>query len=114
MTNEIDNTIPEWNKNQFLAFVLLYGANFDMEYSTEEKEIIQNLLDKDHYIEIRDKFRAMNDAQCIDLIKSFKGLYFPTPEQTEELLHELDVLLESDGEYKNIENGCRSMLHRLL
>jgi hypothetical protein len=114
MTNEIEKTVPEWNKNQFLAFVLLYGANFDMEYSPEEKQIIHSLLDKDHYLEVRDKFRSLNDSQCIDLITSFKGLYFPTPELTEELLHELDVLLQSDGNYKNIENGCRSMLHRLL
>ena len=105
--------LPDWNEKEFLAFVLLYGANFDLEYSKEEKEIIHGLLDQKHYTAVSEVFNSLNDIQCIELITAFKGLYYPTPERSEELIEKLDQLLGSDGT-KNIENGCRAMLNRLL
>ena len=106
--------LPKWNEKEFLTFILLYAANIDSEYSSEEKQMIQKLLDKEHYVKVRDHYRALNDVECIKLIKSFKGLYYPTGSQTEELLSKVDQLFEADGDYSDVEAACRSMLNRLL
>jgi hypothetical protein len=106
--------IPDWNESEFLAFVLLYGANIDMEYTDEEKAIIQQIVDRDHYTKIRDFFESLNDTQCLQIIQEFKGLYYPTADRTDLLLSKLDELFASDGVYSNIETVCRQMLNRLL
>lgn len=103
-----------WSENEFLTFIMLYAANMDAEYSDEEKSMIQKLLNKERYVNVRDVFRSLNDVQCINLITSFKGLYFPTNARTEEMLSKLDSLFESDGDYSRVESACRSMLTRLL
>lgn len=103
-----------WNEKEFLTFLLLYAANIDMDYSAEEKTVIQKLLDKSHYVKVRDTFRSLNDMQCIELIQSYKGVYYPTGDRTELLLSKLDELFDADGDYSHIESACRSMLNRLL
>ncbi|MDX1684636.1 MAG: hypothetical protein R3275_05320 [Saprospiraceae bacterium] len=111
---KIQQKPPEWNEKEFLAFILLYAANLDMEYRDEEKKLIQELLDKEHYVKVRDVYRELNDHQCLQLIQEYKGWYFPTAERTEVLLSKLDELFEADGDYSNLESACRHMLHRLL
>lgn len=103
-----------WNQKEFLAFILLYAANVDSEYTVQEQEMITEVVDQEHYTSVKETFDQMNDTQCLELIQAYKGLYFPTGEQTEELLAKLDSLFEADGDYSRFESAIRSMLHRLL
>jgi len=105
---------PNWNENEFMTFLLLYCAHIDTNFDDNEKSMIQNLLDKDHYVAIRDIFSESNDAQCIEIIRSFKGLYFPTSDRKEILMDKVGKLFEVDGDYSNIEQGVFMSMNRLL
>lgn len=104
----------KWNESEFLTFLLMYCAHIDMEFQDHEKEMIQQLLDKEHYIEVRDVFRKSNDSECIEIIRSFKGLYFPTHNRKEALVDRVRKLFEVDGDYTQLERGVLGLLDRIL
>jgi hypothetical protein len=111
---EKNSELPNWNESEFLAFVLLYCAHVDMSYDDDEKRMIQSLLDKEHYIKVRDVYRSLNDAQCIQLIKDFKGLYYPTADRKDMLLEEIRKLFSADGKFESIEAGVLGTMEKVL
>ncbi len=105
---------PKWNHNEFLAFLLLYASAADMEFSTEERDLICQKIDRDHMECVKDEFDQNNDFERINIISSYKDQFFDTHEKKAELLVRIEEIFEVDGEYSQTEHNLFMMLRKLL
>ncbi len=103
-----------WNQNEFLAFSLLYAAHVDIDFSEEEKEQIKTLVDEDTYNKLYAEFMNMSDYKSLEIILSYKGLYFPTSDRKNELLSQMKTLFEADGDFSIMEKELLLFLEKLM
>ena len=61
-------TIEEYTYQDFLAYLLLLGAQADLNISEEEKEDIVQKVGEIEYKKVKRSFDQHNDAQRIDVI----------------------------------------------
>jgi len=102
------------NYNEFLAFVLLYASHVDMEYSEDEKTMIQKLVSEKSYEKVYDAFNDMSDFAALQTIMDHKGLYYPTVEQKQEILDKMKELFYADGDFSSMEKELLFFLEKLL
>jgi thiosulfate/3-mercaptopyruvate sulfurtransferase len=104
----------KYNYNEFLAFLLLYASHVDLDFSDIEKNKILKILPQDKYEKIYAQFREMNDYQALQTILEYKGVYYPTPEQKNELIDKVKIQFFSDGQFDSIEKEVLFFLEKLL
>ena len=107
-------THPKWDHDEFLSFLLLYASRADMEYTADEQEYIKSKVHQGALEKVLSEFEACKDFECLQILESYRGEYFSTPEQKAELLVRIEELFESDGEYTTTENNLFMMLRKLL
>jgi len=105
---------PKWNFQEFSAFLMLYAASADLKVTSDEKEAILEKVNEETYEEICKEYHSMSDINKIDLILSYKGLYFPTAARTNELLDLMKKEFLADGEYSLLEQNLMRVLKKLL
>ena len=105
---------PQWSYTQFLGFLLIYAAHADVEYTDEEKHLIESIVGADDYGELYDTFNALTDYQVLEMIRDHKELYYPTDVEKETLLHEIEKLFHVDGNYSSMEKTLLLFLGNLL
>ena len=105
---------PKWNYKEFCAFLLIYGANADMEITKEEEAMIKSKVDEATYQEIRSDFNDVSDYDIIQIILTYKGLYFPTPERKNELLDMIKKEFYADGDFSVMEKNLLRLLEKLM
>lgn len=112
--NEIIESHPKWNYEEFLSFLLLYSAHADMEYDESERKFILQRVDPDHLEKVREEFEKLNDYEIIRVIERYRGLYFPTSDRKQELLSRIETLFKADGEYNVVEKNVFRLLKKIL
>ena len=105
---------PKWNFQEFTTFLLLYASNADLELSESEEVAMKKRLDPEHYKAVKETFDNSSDYEIIQIIMSYKGLYFPTLSRTEELLEMLKKQFFADGEFSTLEKNAFRLLKKLL
>ena len=85
----------KWSYNEFLAFLLIYIAHVDMEFAEEEKAMIKTKFGEDIYEKMFAEFDTMSDYKAYETILSYKGVYFPTQEQKEEIIEKMKTLFDT-------------------
>ena len=105
---------PKWNFEEFTTFLLLYASNADLELSESEEEAMKSRLDPAHYEAVKDVFDNASDYEIIQIILSYKGLYFPTIPRTNELLDLIKKQFFADGEFSVLEKNVFRILKKLL
>lgn len=108
------NDHPKWNFEEFSAFLMLYAASADLKVTSDEKEAILQKVNEATYQEIWKEYHSMSDINKINLILSYKGLYFPTSERTNELLDLMKKEFMADGEFSLLEQNLMRVLKKLL
>jgi len=93
---------------------VLYASHADLKLSESEEEAMRNRLDSEHYEAVKGIFNNSSDYEIIQIILSYKGLYFPTLSRTEELLDMLKKQFFADGEYSTLEKNTFRLLKKLL
>lgn len=104
----------KYNYSEFLAFLLLYASHVDFDFSNEEKDKILKLIPQDKYEKIHTEFKNMSDYQALQNILAYKGVYYPTPEQKNELIEKVKIQFFSDGQFDVIEKEVLFFLEKLL
>lgn len=104
----------QYNYQEFLAFVLLYASHVDIEYSEEEEAKVRSLLSPAAYEKVYNDFSKLSDYAALQLILSYKGVYFPTADRKAELLKRIKQLFFADGEYSPMEQELYHFLDKLL
>ena len=108
------NDHPKWNFEEFSAFLMLYAASADLKVTSDEKEAILQKVNEETFDEIWKEYHSMSDINKINIILSYKGLYFPTAERTNELLDLMKKEFMADGEFSLLEQNLMRILKKLL
>jgi hypothetical protein len=104
----------KWSYNEFLAFLLIYISNVDMEFSEEEKDYIRVRVGNETYDKMYAEFDTMTDYQAFESILDYKGVYYPTPEQKQELLDKMIAIFNADMEFNIMEKELLRFMERMM
>ncbi len=105
---------PKWNFEEFSAFLMLYAASADLKVTTDEKDAIMEKVNEETFNKIWKEYNSMSDINKINTILSYKGLYFPTADRTNELLDLMKKEFMADGEFSLLEKNLMRILKKLL
>lgn len=105
---------PKWNFAEFSAFLMYYAASADLEVTEEERVLILKKVDEATFKKIEDEYRSLSDAGIIDVILSYKGLYFPTVERKNELLDLMQKEFLADGDFSIMEQNMVRLIKKLM
>lgn len=104
----------KYSYNEFLGLLLVYISHVDMDFSEEEKDVIKKMIGEKALEKVVVDFDNMSDFQAFQTILSYKGVYFPTTEQKEELLADMKKLFLADGDYNILEKETYHFLEKLM
>lgn len=113
MSHDISNH-PHWSKKEFLAFLLLYAADADMECTDDERAMIRSGIDKEHLQQVETEYQRLTDFERITVIKMYQPKYCQTAADKESLLKCVEELFEADGEFDILEHNVFLMLQKIL
>lgn len=104
----------KWSYNEFLAFLLIYIAHVDMEFAEEEKAMIKQKFGEETYDKMLAEFVSMSDYKAYETILSYKGAYYPTNEQKQEILEKMKNLFQADDDLNIMEKELLHFLERMM
>lgn len=104
----------KWSYNEFLAFLLIYISNVDMEFADEEKEMIKRNVGVTTFDKMVAEFDSMSDYKAYETILSYKGVYFPTVEQKNELIEKMKDLFHADSDFNIMEKELLHFLDKMM
>lgn len=107
-------TNVKWNYEEFRTYLLLYAANADLEFSPDEEAAILKTISKESFDKVKTAYDSGNDYEHIQTILDYKGLYFPTMDQTKELLDLLVNMFQVDGNFSILERNCMMILKKMM
>ena len=103
-----------WTREDFLAFLTLYGANADMEISEEEKSWIKQQFGTSHYDKARQLFDRESDYENIEVILALREKFCPGEEGKMVVKSFLEQLFKVDNDYSYLEKIVLKCLEKLL
>ena len=103
----------KWNKQELVAYILIYIANIDLKQSDEERDYLLSRIDQNTYQSIYDEFNEDNDFQSIEKITEAvkTSEYF---DNIEEVFAEIKLMAFADGDFHQMEQSVYNNLKRLL
>ncbi|HMQ07294.1 MAG TPA: hypothetical protein PKC30_08330 [Saprospiraceae bacterium] len=103
-----------WNYEEFLCFLLLHASYVDMEFSEEEKMKLNEKFGPDLVAKMHDILYKMSDYETLETILAYKGVYFPTIDQKNEIMNSIKKLFFADGDYSIMEREMFRFLEKLM
>jgi hypothetical protein len=107
-----DNTA--WNYNEFLAFLMVYGAGMNYELSNDELNFIKIRTGIDDIEKIKKQVDGMKDVEAIDLIDAYKQKYLPSTDAKIKVRKDLDELLKAPGMHSQLETVAVHLIERFI
>ncbi|MBC7885244.1 MAG: hypothetical protein H7X99_07200 [Saprospiraceae bacterium] len=104
----------KWSYDEFLAFLLIYIANVDMDFSEEEKALISKNVGEPTYSKMVITYDSMSDYKAYETILSYKEVYYPTPEQKAELIEKMKDLFDADADFNIMEKELLHFLDKMM
>jgi hypothetical protein len=104
----------KWSYNEFLTFLMIYVGHVDIEFSDVEKELIKKAFGPETFEKIYAQFKGLSDYQAYETILSYKGVYYPTATQKDEILSKVRELTVADGEFNVMEKELIHFFERMM
>lgn len=105
---------PEWNKEELLAYVLIYCMNADCDEDVKEIAYIREEVGDEIYVKMHDEFCKDNDFISLEKIKaSYRELELDYKEK-DRFFHDIEEIFGIDGRHDAIEQGIHLGLNRIL
>lgn len=111
------STIPEdikLNKEEFIAFVLIYASHVDYDFSENEVLFIKERTSKNVFDNMLRLFEVNGDYASMKIILSHKEDYFCSEEKQSQLYKMLVDLFKADGEYSRIEKNFLPFFKKMI
>lgn len=105
---------PKWNNKEFIAFLLLYSALADKVITDAEKAMIRKKVNEDVYNQILEEIQSGSDDELKQILLSYKGWYFPTLAQRQELLHLAKKEFYVDQDFSEVEMELYKTLKSIM
>ncbi|MFZ1750836.1 MAG: hypothetical protein WAU01_11620 [Saprospiraceae bacterium] len=104
----------KWSYNEFLAFLLIYIANVDMDFAQEEKDLIIKFVGEKTFQKMVIEFDKVSDYGAYQSILDYKGVYYPTPERKEEIIDKMKDLFHADAEFNIMEKELLHFMEKMM
>jgi hypothetical protein len=104
----------QWDKKDYLAFILLYLSEVDGVLEDSELTYIAARLGKDHLNHILEVSRECNDAQCLEVMRNLRPRFYPGSNGMDSLRLEMEELCKVDGHFSQLENRVIQLITRQL
>ena len=103
-----------WSYNEFLAFLMIYGAEMNQHLTHDELDFIKTRTGIQDIAKIKEKVDSMSDMEGIELIDSYKSKYLSTEESKAKVKNDLEELLNTPGNHTQFEKVVVHLIGRLL
>jgi hypothetical protein len=103
-----------WSYNEFLAFLMIYGAEMNQVLTQHELDFIKTRTGIHDIEKIKAKVDGISDAEALEIIDDYKALYLPTAESKSKVKNDLEGLLNTPGTHSQFEKVVVHLMERLL
>ena len=103
-----------WSYNEFLAFLMVYGAQMNQGLTTEELDFIKTRTGIQDIEKIKAKVDSISDAEAIEAIDDYKSRNLATNESKIKVKNDLEGLLHTPGNHSQFEKVVVHLIERLL
>ena len=106
--------IPDWTRDELVAYILLFAAHSDFKEDNNERNAIISNVDMQTFQDIHSEFDCDNDYQSIKKIIMSLEQHNYDKDDIDMLLSDVKVLFFSDGEFNVLEQKMMRFLEKLL
>jgi hypothetical protein len=110
----MNKEIIQLNISEYLAYILLYGANADFETDTVELEIIRETVSKEEFRRITKAFDEASDTERLGVIMHYRDAYVNLLNDTSLVTNQLKSIFMADEKYSAVEKAVFIFLKKLL
>lgn len=104
----------DWDKRDYLGFVLLYLAQADGTLDPREIHYIHARIGEESLARIRQISEDCNDHQCLEIMQALRRRFYPGDLGKESLETEMREFCLSEGHYSRIESRLVQLITRQL
>ena len=104
----------DWNRKEFLAYVLLYAAQCNHFETKEEENYILSLVDKETYHKIHTEVVVDSDEDNLNKIQQYVSDHKLTELAKESLIREVKNVFFADGSVDVIEKKVYGILKKII
>lgn len=103
-----------WSYNEFLAFVLVFGAEMNVPLSKEELQFIQERTQIENIAKIKAKVDSVSDSEGLEVIEHFRQKFLTTALEEQKAKHDLESLLKTEGKHSSFEKAAVHIIEKLI
>ena len=104
----------KWSSREFTAYLLLYAAYADQEFTSGEREYLFSKVSIEEYSAVIKEFNKANDYEHLQTILSFREKYFSDKQSQENILKMVKEMFLSDNEFSPAEEGVMRIFKKVL
>ena len=104
--------MTNWNKTDFMAYLMFYAAKTDQVITEEERSLINSKFDTETVSRIEAEISDDNDCQRLENIDAYVKAHDYSDDQIDTLLYEVKSIFESDGNYDRLEQTTFKFLSK--
>jgi replicative superfamily II helicase len=101
----------EYSFQDFIAYLMIFAANSDLEFTDDEKEYIIKKVGRFEYEKMLTLFESHNDYESIEFILELKKVYVDE-EGHDDMMSLLKKVFFTDNEFSTLEQGVFLALQR--
>ena len=110
----MNSTHPKWSFKEFTTFLLIYVSYADEIFTPEEEAAIKKRIEEKNFQKILAEYNDKSDSERLDTILSYKGIYYPTAGQKNELVYLIKKQFMADGVFSFQEQKLFDLLNELI
>lgn len=109
---QIDDS--HWTYEEFLAFLLVYGAQMTSSISPEEKAFIKARTGINDIDKIVKQVNRISDMEAIDVITDYRKRYLQTADKEQKVRHDLEDLLKATDKPSQLDSVIIHIIEKLV
>ncbi len=110
----MNSTHPKWSFREFTTFLLIYVSYADAIFTKEEEAAIKKRIEEKTFEKVLAEYNSLTDAERLSVILTYKGIYYPTAGQKNELVYLIKKQFMADGVFSFEEQKLFEVLNNLI
>lgn len=103
-----------WTYNEFLAFILVFGAEMNAPLTNEELDYIKLRTQIADIQKIKAKVDSVNDVEGLEVIEHYREKYLNTKDDEDKARKNLEDMLKTDGNHSQLEKIAVHLIEKLI
>jgi hypothetical protein len=105
---------PQLSYNEFLAFLMIYAAEMNLELSAEDLAVIREKTGINNIEAIKAKVDELSDIEAIELIDQHREIYLGNKVDEDKVRQDLEALLHTAGTHSQLERAAVHILEKMI